>query len=266
MAAGQGLKDSEILGAYLEQSTGIGVGGMVLTTYPVSLFLKDGTVYNDPYWAPASFNDKLSRQLEPQKWGKWTRQGNDFVIRWGDGETQTFEVEGAPKPLPAGTRLSGAFQTISGGGNTALGGDVMVAGGSTYTFRPDGTFSGGTFGSVGSSAVTAGSTRKTGGTYVVSGYGITLKGQGVRSGSCSSRVTTRTCCISAARPTRPTADTGTEVGRTPPLTESPGPASLSGRTDLTSRSRGWLSGCRTPARRRCRSGCPTGSGRPRRPP
>ena len=73
VAAGQGLKDSEILGAYMEQSTGIGVGGMVLVTYPVSLFLKDGTVYNDPYWAPGSFNYRLSRQLEPQKWGKWTR-------------------------------------------------------------------------------------------------------------------------------------------------------------------------------------------------
>ncbi|GGO36225.1 hypothetical protein [Deinococcus humi] len=176
VAAGQGLKDNDILGAYMEQSTGIGVGGMVLTTYPVSLFLKDGTVYNDPYWAPGSFNYKLSRQLEPQKWGRWTRQGNNFVIRWGDGGTETFEVEGAPKPLPAGTKLSGAFQTISGGGNTAMGGDVMVAGGGTYTFQPDGTFSGGSFGSVSSSSVVAGSTRKTGGTYAVSGYSITLKG------------------------------------------------------------------------------------------
>ena len=176
MAAGQDLKDSDILGAYMEQSTGVGVGGMVLTTYPVSLFLKDGTVYNDPYWAPGSFNYKLSRQLEPQKWGKWTRQGNDFVIRWEDGETETFKVEGAPKSLPAGTKLSGAFQTISGGGNTALGGGVIVAGGGNYVFQPDGTFSGGSFGSVSSSSVAAGSSRKTGGTYTVSGYGITLKG------------------------------------------------------------------------------------------
>ncbi|WP_082506158.1 hypothetical protein [Deinococcus sp. Leaf326] len=178
VAAGQGLKDSEILGAYMEQSTGIGVGGMVLTTYPVSLFLKDGTVYNDPYWAPGSFNYKLSRQLEPQKWGKWTRQGNNFLIRWGDGDTDTFEVEGTLKALPAGTKLSGAFQTISGGGTTALGGDVMVAGGGNYAFQPDGTFSGGRFGSVSSSNVAAGSTRKIGGTYVVSGYGITLKATG----------------------------------------------------------------------------------------
>lgn len=178
VAAGQGLKDSEILGAYIEQSTGIGVGGMVLTTYPVSLFLKDGTVYNDPYWAPGSFNYKLSRQLEPQKWGKWTRQGKDFVIRWGDGETGTFEVKGESRALPAGTKLNGAFQTISGGGNTALGGDLMVVGGGTYTFRPDGTFSGGRFGGSGGPGVAVSSSRKTGGTYAVSGYGLTLRGQG----------------------------------------------------------------------------------------
>ena len=100
------------------------------------------------------------------------------MIRWGDGDTDTFEVEGTLGALPAGTKLSGAFQTLSGGGNTATGGDVMVAGGGNYTFRPDGTFSGGSFGSVSSPGVAAGSTRQTGGTYAVSGYGLTLRGQG----------------------------------------------------------------------------------------
>lgn len=105
VAAGQGLKDSEILGACMEQSTGIGVGGAVLVTYPVSLFPKDGTVYNDPTWAPESFNYKLSRQLELQKWGKWTRQGANFVIRWGDGDTDTFEAQAPARRHPAHGRL-----------------------------------------------------------------------------------------------------------------------------------------------------------------
>lgn len=174
--AGQGLKDSEILGAYMEQSSAVGVGGMTITTYPVSLFLKDGTVFNDPYRAPTSFNFKLSRQLEPQKWGKWTRQGNNFTIKWSDGRTDTFIVKGAPKALPAGTRLSGTFETISGGGTTSLGGDTIVVSSGTYTFRPDGTFTGGSFGGGGDSSVTVGSSRASGGTYSVSGYGITLRG------------------------------------------------------------------------------------------
>ena len=93
MAAGPGLKDSQIEGVYSELSYSMGVGGMMTTTYPASLFLKDGTVYNGPYWAPNSFNYKLSRELEPQ--------GKRFLIRWGDGSVSTFEVQETLKPAPA---------------------------------------------------------------------------------------------------------------------------------------------------------------------
>lgn len=175
VAAGQGLKDSEILGIYTTRSSGIGVGGMVIITFPPYLFLKDGTVYNDPSWAPGSFNATLSRQLEPQKWGKWTRQGQNFQIRWSDGESEIFEVQDAIKPVVAGLKLSGTYASLSGGGNTALGGDVMVAGGGEYTFRPDGTWSGGRFGGASSSNVAVGSQSRTEGRYSVQGYAITLK-------------------------------------------------------------------------------------------
>lgn len=182
VAAGQGLKDSEILGAYMEESYSTGVGGMSIITYPVSLFLKDGTVYSAPYWAPNSFNYKLSRQLEPQKWGKWTKKGNNFAIKWGNGNSSTFEVKGSPKPLAAGTKLSGVFESISGGGNTALGGDVSIMNSKVYNFRPNGSFtgdrstaaiSGGGAYSNGSTAASAQS--KQAGSYNISGYGITLK-------------------------------------------------------------------------------------------
>ncbi|SMB86419.1 hypothetical protein [Deinococcus hopiensis] len=175
VAAGQGLKDSQIQGVYSELSYSTGVGGMMITTYPASLFLKDGTVYNDPYWAPNSFNYKLSRELEPQKWGKWTKQGKNFLIKWGDGSTDTFEVQETLKPAPAGLKLSGTYSSISGGGNTALGGDVVVAVTNAYTFTPQGTFKGGRSASGSTSNVTTLSQSSTSGTYSISGYGITLK-------------------------------------------------------------------------------------------
>lgn len=175
VAAGQGLKDSQIEGVYSELSYSTGVGGMMITTYPASLFLKDGTVYNDPYWAPNSFNYKLSRELEPQKWGKWTRQGKNFLIRWGDGSSETFEVQETLKPAPAGLKLSGTYSSVSGGGNTALGGDVMVAVTNDYTFTPQGAFKGGRSASGSTSNVTTLSKSSTSGTYSTSGYGITLK-------------------------------------------------------------------------------------------
>ncbi len=175
VAAGQGLKDSAILGVYTTQSSGIGVGGMVLITYPPALFLKDGTVYNDPYWAPGSFNVKLSRELEPQKWGQWTRQGQNFKIRWGDGQTELFEVQDALKPAPSGLKLTGGYESLGGGGNTALGGDVMVAVGSNYTFKPDGSFTGGRFAGASTSNTAASSSAASAGRYSVQGYSITLR-------------------------------------------------------------------------------------------
>ncbi|GAA5514532.1 hypothetical protein Dcar01_03288 [Deinococcus carri] len=176
VAAGKGLQDSQILGVYLYPSTMVGVGGMAYPTYPPLLFLKDGTVYDDPYWAPDSFNVVLSRQLEPQKWGKWTRQGQNFVVKWGDGETQTVKVtrDLTMPPAPAGTKLSGNFRTIGGGGNSALGGDVTVAVSSDYTFTPQGTFKGGRSAGATTSNVTAASQSSTSGKYSVSRYGITL--------------------------------------------------------------------------------------------
>ncbi len=175
VAAGKGLNDSAVLGVYTTQSSGIGVGGAVLITYPPALFLKDGTVYNDPSWAPNSFNVQLSRSLEPQKWGKWTRQGKNFKILWGDGETEVFEVQDALKPSAKGLKLSGEYASLSGGGNTAFGGDVLVAAGSNYVFKPDGTFTGGRFAGASTPGAVVNSSSASAGRYTVQGYAITLK-------------------------------------------------------------------------------------------
>ncbi len=174
VAAGKGLKDSQVLAVYAQQTTGVGVGGMMIMEFTPYLFLKDGSVYSDPYLAPDSFNAALSRDLEPQKWGHWTRQGKAFQIKWGDGESEAFTPQLTVTPAKVGQRLSGAFNHLGGGGNTALGGDVMVASSSTYTFTPDGRFKGGSSASATTSNVTAGSSRSTAGRYSLQGYNLTL--------------------------------------------------------------------------------------------
>ncbi|ULH17007.1 hypothetical protein MF271_17665 (plasmid) [Deinococcus sp. KNUC1210] len=174
VAAGQGLKDTQILGVYAQQTTGIGVGGMMIQEFDPYLFLKDGTVYNDPYLAPNSFDVKRSRDLEPQKWGRWVRQGKNFQITWGDGDRETFEPQLTGTAAKSGQRLSGSYNHLGGGGNTAMGGDVMVAASSTYTFGSDGRFTGGSSASATTSTVVAGSTHSTAGRYSLSGYNLTL--------------------------------------------------------------------------------------------
>jgi hypothetical protein len=183
---GAGLKDNQIYGMFLRSYYAIGVGGAGYIQYEPYLYLKDGTVYNDPYLAPNSFNVALSKKEEPQKWGKWTRKGNTFTILWNesdDGKPDTEDVL-PTEPGSNNQRLNGYFESLSGGGNTAFGGNTSIAVYRGFTFKPDGTFTrdGGASATTGndytgdSPNVTASSqSATTRGTYKISGYNLELK-------------------------------------------------------------------------------------------
>jgi len=72
-------------------------------------------------------------------------------------------------------KLSGEYASLSGGGNTAFGGDVLVAAGSNYVFKPDGTFTGGRFVGASRPGAVVNSSSVRAGRYTVQGYAITLK-------------------------------------------------------------------------------------------
>jgi hypothetical protein len=183
---GAGLKDNQIYGVFLHSYYAIGVGGYGYIQYEPYLYLKDGTVYNDPFLAPNSFNVALSKKEEPQKWGKWTRKGDNFTITWNesdDGKPETKEGI-ATQPGSSDQRLEGYFENISGGGNTAFGGNTSIIAYNGYTFKRDGTFSrdGGAGGSsgndyTGNAPNVSFSTQNASarGTYKISGYNIELK-------------------------------------------------------------------------------------------
>jgi hypothetical protein len=183
---GAGLKDSQIYGMYLHDYYASGVGGYLYVQYEPWLFLKDGTVYQEPYLAPNSFDAALSKKEEPQNWGTWTRQGKNFVIRWNDDDdgkpdTETlFEAD----PGSSNQKLSGYFERLTGGGNTAYGGNTSFAAYSGYTFSADGTFtfdsgaggsSGNDYTGSGPNVVTSNQNATKKGTYRISGYNLELR-------------------------------------------------------------------------------------------
>lgn len=75
----------------------------------------------------------------------------------------------------ASDKLSGTYRTISGGGNTALGGDVMIAAGTNITFYPDGKFESKSGKRGSSSRVTTSSSSTANGTYSLEGHSITMR-------------------------------------------------------------------------------------------
>jgi hypothetical protein len=181
----KGLKPSQIDGVYLEQNTGFGVGGMVIIRYDPVLMLKDGWAYDGWKLTPADLDVSLSRKLEPESWRRFERKGDQIRVQEQDGTWSKFEKWSQVGPAKPGDALQGAFSSIGGGGNTAIGGNTMIAVISSYTFKKDGTFktdkavsaSGGNEATdpSGPPGVVATSQASSSGTYKLDGYTLELR-------------------------------------------------------------------------------------------
>lgn len=172
-------------GLYLHLKYVIGLGGGLTATYKAHVFLKDGTVTDDLSFYPRSSAELAEwRRRDPRAWGRWTRSGPTISIRWDDPKRkpETWEKWTDTRPGPAGFGLKGRYQSLSGGGNTALGGDVMIAAWSHYEFSPDGTVTSGGGGGgssggggTGVSVVTSGRRAEQRGRYRIDGYSLELE-------------------------------------------------------------------------------------------
>ena len=178
------LSESQIVGIYLDENYTSGVGGMPVLEYDAVMLLRDGTAYEDFEVPPTELNLASFKKARPSRVGKWKRTAKGFSVLFnGDKTASEIKASFKVKPASAGQKLAGSYETIGGGGNTALGGDVMVAYSNSYTFAPNGRFSGDRSGGGNAPGVAVSSTSKNAGTYSVSGYTLILKyngGQTVR--------------------------------------------------------------------------------------
>jgi hypothetical protein len=130
-----GIKNAQVLGIY-------GTARFNGNSFVVdgSLYLKDGTVYNDTGTAPAFIDPVASKQKEPNNWGRWRRVGSTMQITWGNGETDTKKA--APSNFLIGgnstTKLNGLYETVSSGGGVIAGSGWVSR--ASYQFFADGTF------------------------------------------------------------------------------------------------------------------------------
>ena len=128
-------------GLYLHLEYIAGVGGAIYPSYEPYILLPDGAITDDLGYYPSSGADMSNwRRRKPRAWGRYTKNGSTLSIRWDDSrrKPEAWEKWFVAKAGTEGMRLSGRYQSIGGGGNTSLGGTVMVAAWSNYRFSPDG--------------------------------------------------------------------------------------------------------------------------------
>ena len=139
--AGNWSKVEEVL---FRSAATFGVGGMVILEYEPMILLKGGTYYEVSDVALEDVDLTAEQSAKPKQFGRWSQSGDDYVLTGADGKANRYALQdGAlfkayPTEQPA--MLAARYKRVSGGGNTALGGEVMIARSSIYTFMPDGQF------------------------------------------------------------------------------------------------------------------------------
>ena len=170
------LSDSQVIGIYLNENYTSGVGGMPILEYDAVMLLRDGTAYEDFEVPPTELNVASFKKARPRRVGRWKKTAKGYSVLFnGDKTPSDLKASFKVKPASTGQKLSGQYTTIGGGGNTALGGDVMIAYSNEFNFDRQGHFSGERSGGGGNSGVTVSSTSKNAGTYTLSGYTLRLK-------------------------------------------------------------------------------------------
>jgi hypothetical protein len=171
------LKTSDIHLVIIHLEYEYGLGGAIYPVYNPYILFKDGTIYDEPN----TLDLAASKRNDPKKWGVWKMEGGLLKITWeakpaknkySEWKKDSYQAAAIAKK---GETISGSFKTMSGGGNTALGGDVMIVVSNTITFNDQGQFTLAKVSGGSTSTVTSYYKGKDAGTYTLDGYTIELK-------------------------------------------------------------------------------------------
>jgi hypothetical protein len=107
----------------------------------VRFLLRDGTFYNRTDMPPDQLNVAASRQLEPQRWGRWRAAGKAYEMQPQDSDGRGGEWKAeqhrAVRPWPDDTRLEGYFSRSRFDGSQFSGG---ISSTQAIRFNKDGRF------------------------------------------------------------------------------------------------------------------------------
>ena len=135
---GRGVRESQIEAVvhyYKVRAYYGGSGVGTLVTDETDLLLNDGTIHRDLPVAPDQLDAARSRRMEPDKWGRWRRQGGKYVVSWAGGPFQPLRGSVALAGTPS-IRLNGHWGAGSSTSNM-MGGSYRLWG---VTFTHEGRF------------------------------------------------------------------------------------------------------------------------------
>jgi hypothetical protein len=181
-ATGKGIKKDQIHSVIMHLEYEAGMGGAIYPVYNAYILLKDASIYKHPITSPAFLDVATSKISESKKWGTWKLNGTQIITYWPTEKPRDqngiWEKKSYYNTLPAkqGELLEGSFKTLTGGGNTALGGDVMVVASANITFNQQGKFTLAKAAGVSSGSVWENTNSKSAeaGTYTLDEYSIVL--------------------------------------------------------------------------------------------
>lgn len=139
-APGQGLPEKDLAAVVIHGESNFNNG--THWDEDVRFLLRDGTVYRRTEMPPDQLNVAASRQLEPQRWGRWRANGKGYEMQAQDDNGRPAgdwkaEKHHAVRPWPKDTRLEGSFSRGSFSGSLVLGGTSATR---TIRFTRDGRF------------------------------------------------------------------------------------------------------------------------------
>lgn len=136
---------ARVEGVYFKSYATFGVGGMVISDFEPLVFFRDGTYFEVGDEALEDVDLAARRRDQPTQWGRWTKSADGFALTDHKGRSSQAKLQGGAffKAFPAeagGGKLAGKYSRVSGGGNSALGGEMTIAARNDLSFEADGRY------------------------------------------------------------------------------------------------------------------------------
>ncbi|MDR7296037.1 hypothetical protein J2X16_001376 [Pelomonas aquatica] len=138
-APGKGLPEKDLAAVVIHGEANYNQG--TRWEEDVRFLMRDGSVYRRTEMPPDQLNAAASRQLEPQRWGRWRAGGKGYEMQPqdDDGRPGAWQPEKhrAVRPWPKDTRLEGSYSRGTFSGSLVTGGISSTRG---IRFTRDGRF------------------------------------------------------------------------------------------------------------------------------
>lgn len=150
---------NQVDGVFFRAFTTFGVGGTVITDYEPVILFKDGSYYEIEGDPLEDVDLAASRRAKPRNWGRWSKTGRTYNFTNSQGRASDAELQNGNffQSFPgeaSGGKLAAKYTRVSGGGNSAMGGEMTISSQSDLTFAADGRYTrASSFGAIGSGSI-----------------------------------------------------------------------------------------------------------------